>query len=75
MIYALCEKLWQHNFTIATVVKLLASVRNLACIVFRPEALDVHDLVYLPEILKRQTRKQLNSQTHQVFDDRISNSK
>ena len=23
MIYALCEKLWQHNFTIAIVVKLL----------------------------------------------------
>ena len=23
MIYALCEKLWQHNFTIAVVVKLL----------------------------------------------------
>jgi hypothetical protein len=27
----------------------MANVQNLACIAFRPEALDVHDLSYLPK--------------------------
>ena len=39
--FAIWVKLWQHNFTIA-------SVWNMACIVFRPEALDVHGQINKP---------------------------
>ena len=47
MKYALCLKLSQHDFTIVIVHKLfMATVRNLACIAFRPEALDVHSLIH-----------------------------
>ena len=77
MIYALCEKLWQHNFTIAIVVKLL--INGLCWEKFNEKllfksAFNVLCYIYIQSRYLKVTSQKLNS-IHIMVDNFANNFK